>query len=55
MSALVFSVVHKGQKELCDEFIGSSCHESSCYAPFEVMFGTQSSFANECGFEICVT
>ena len=35
-----------GQKELCDEFIDSavfayntSCHESSCYAPFEVMFG----------------
>ena len=39
MPPLVFSVVHKGQKELCDEFIGSSCHESSCYAPFEVMFG----------------
>ena len=35
-----------GQKELCDEFIDStvfayntSCHESSGYAPFEVMFG----------------
>ena len=36
-----------GQKELCsDELIDSavfaystSCHESSCYAPFEVMFG----------------
>ena len=35
-----------GQKELWDEFIDSavfayntSYHESSCYAPFEVMFG----------------
>ena len=35
-----------GQKELWDEFIYStvfayntSCHESSGYAPFEVMFG----------------
>ena len=35
-----------GQKELCNELIDSavfayntSCHESSCYAPFEVMFG----------------
>ena len=35
-----------GQKELCDEFIDSavfayntSCHGSSCYASFEVMFG----------------
>ncbi|KAL5509202.1 hypothetical protein EMCRGX_G004532 [Ephydatia muelleri] len=35
-----------GQNELWDEFIDSavfaylsSCHESSCYAPFEVMFG----------------
>ena len=35
-----------GLKELCDEFIDSavfayntSCHESSCYAPFDVMFG----------------
>ena len=35
-----------GQKKLWDEFIDSavfayntSCHESSCYAPFDVMFG----------------
>ena len=36
----------KGQKELWDEFIDSavfayntSCHESTHYTPFEVMFG----------------
>ena len=42
-----------GQKELCDEFIhvdsavfayNTSCHESSCYAPFEVMFGHKAIF-----------